>query len=97
MTATEQLTAVSELQAKLGKKGMLAIYGGGWAPKQKGHGFWLYPASPEAIAHYNHKRGFTHLSDCGPCIQNDGKASGNPCFWLFADAERLVSQEKEVS
>lgn len=80
MSKTEQTALlVKELQGHLASKGILAIYGG-----RKGHGFWLYPTSPEAISRYRLAHGYT--DDMGPALRNDGKKSGNPGFWMFEDA-----------
>ena len=81
----DQMEQVTTLILALATKGILAVYGG-----RKGHGFWLYPASPETIARWNATRGYTHLDDAGPCIQNDGQRSGNPYFTMFEDAEKLA-------
>ncbi len=88
MTRQERIAA---LQAQLAERGILALYGG-----CKGHGFWLYPATPEALARWTATRGFTSYEGCGPCIQNDGVKSGNPYFTMFDDAERLLTKEVSV-
>ena len=71
------------------KKGHIAIYGGG--TKSKGHGFWIYPAPAEAIQRYKETRGWTHMDDFLPAIQNDGKLSGNPFFWMMPEARKLLA------
>lgn len=89
MARTEkQWAEAKELQAKLAAQGILAIYGG----DKKGHGFWLYPAGPEALKRWEETRGYTHLDDCGPCMQTACHRSGNPCFTMFEDAAKLIEQ-----
>ena len=82
-----QRAEAEHLMEKLAASGILAIYGGG--SRGKGHGFWLYQATPEYIARYR-ADDYTDLVELPPVIQNDGKASGNPAFTMFEDAEKLV-------
>lgn len=100
MAQTEQTIArlereeAAQLRARLAGHGILAIYGGGSGLLQKGHGFWLYRAGPEALARYKATNGWTHLDDV-TVITNDGVRSGNPYFWMFDDAVKLLAQEIE--
>lgn len=63
---------------------IIAIYGG-----TKGHGFWLYPANPEAIRAWIFEG---NLDLFCPRITNDGAKSGNPYFTMFDDAKVLHHQ-----
>lgn len=78
-----------EVHEKFLDKNHIALYGGG--PKSKGHGFWINPASPEIVKRYRETAGWLDLSDCAPALQNDGKRSGNPYFWMFSDAVALLN------
>lgn len=78
---------VTELQSKLAEKGIVAVYGGG--AKSKGHGFWLYQATPKG-ARMVLDLGF-YCDIPGKTLENDGKKSGNPCFWMYADAKKLAA------
>ena len=84
---SESDPVVQALQGKLEAKGILPMYGG-----RKGHGFWLYRASPEAIVRVHETGGYTHLDDV-VIIENDGKRSGNPSFHMWADAVALAEEE----
>lgn len=85
------------LRAKLAVVGVLAIYSG-----RKGHGFWLSEgATPAADAAIRSGAGFDMLlkdarreiaPDQFRSLKNDGQASGNEWFWMFADAERLCAE-----
>ena len=66
--------------------GIMALYGG-----RKGHGFWIYKTSithAQKMAHEFNPRDFADFS--GHVIMNDGVKSGNTCFWMFADVEKLI-------
>ena len=77
------------LQDRAQRLGIYALYGGGI--DSKGHGFWMYYA-PEAFFERNAAtRGWTHMDDVSPSIRNDGRHSGNPHFWMYRDADRLLS------
>jgi hypothetical protein len=78
----------SALVDKLAGRGILAMYGGG--NKSNGHGFWLYATTPE-------KARATIAADfyCaipGKCLENDGRGSGNPSFWMFKEAAALAKR-----
>ncbi len=81
---TKRSVNIKSLQVALAEKGILAIYGG-----RKGHGFWLYQTTPEAITEYFAKHGWCDIP--GTTIKNDGKHSGNPHFTMFSDAAKLVA------
>ena len=93
MSPAEMLTEAKRIHDGLAKQGILAIYGGGTGRRDKGHGFWLYRSSPESIARYEAARGWASLDDVGPCILNDGTASGNPAFHMAADAAKFLEDK----
>ena len=90
-TREEKEQAANELAKRLAEKGIFAMYGG-----RKGHGFWLYRVGMEMakqlLEAFDPEK-FWDLSDSfeqTPIIKNDGKKSGNPCFWMFDDALKLA-------
>ena len=90
-TREEKEQAANELAKRLAEKGIFAIYGG-----RKGHGFWLYRVGMELakrlLEAFDPEK-FWDLADSfeqTPIIKNDGKKSGNPCFWMFDDALKLA-------
>ena len=85
--AARERKEAAELTPQLETAGILAVYGGG--SRSKGHGFWLYTASPETIKRFSDTRGWSSL-EAATVIRNDGKKSGNPLFTMFEDAEKLV-------
>ena len=89
MTKEEQREA--EVQAVIdgfAEKGYLALYGG-----RKGHGFWIYRTTPEQVAVYYAVDGWCEIP--GEIIQNNGRNSGNPYFWMMADAVKLLAALRE--
>jgi hypothetical protein len=91
LTREEKEQAASELAKRLAEKGIYAMYGG-----RKGHGFWLYRVgvemAKELLEAFDPEK-FWDLADSfeqTPIIKNDGKKSGNPCFWMFDDALKLA-------
>ena len=74
--------------------GTIAMYGGG--KNSKGHGFWIYEAN-NIVATLAATDFRTFLENGGlkgyKCIENDGKASGNPSFWMYDDALELLANE----
>ncbi len=90
-TREEKEQAANELAKRLAEKGIFAMYGG-----KKGHGFWLYRVGVEMakqlLEAFDPEK-FWDLADSfeqTPIIKNDGKKSGNPCFWMFDDALKLA-------
>jgi hypothetical protein len=97
MTIEErQKTEAESAIERFAQVGILALWGGGSLNERdqfrKGHGFWLYRTTPEAITQYNGKHG--HCEIPGESIQNDDNASGNPYFWLMKDALELLRIEE---
>jgi hypothetical protein len=91
MTYHENDPKIKELRMKLAEKGIFAMYGG-----RKGHGFWLYQIgerlAKELTLEFRPDR-FWNICDAieeTPVIKNDGKRSGNTCFWMFSDAKKLA-------
>ncbi len=91
LTREEKEQAANELAKRLAEKGIYAMYGG-----RKGHGFWLYRVgvemAKELLEAFDPEK-FWDLADSfeqTPIIKNDGKKSGNPCFWMFDDALKLA-------
>ena len=80
-----------KLALRLAEQGIYAMYGG-----CKGHGFWLYRVGVEmakTLVNQFDPEKFWDLADSfeqTPIIKNDGKRSGNPCFWMFDDALKLA-------
>lgn len=91
MTYNENDPKIKELRIKLAKRGIFAMYGG-----KKGHGFWLYKVGAHIALQLTHSfqaSQFWNVCDAmeeTPIIKNDGKRSGNPCFWIFKDAAKLA-------
>jgi hypothetical protein len=90
-TREEKEQAANELARRLAEKGIFAMYGG-----RKGYGFWLYRVGVEMakqlLEAFDPEK-FWDLADSiegTPIIKNDGKKSGNPCFWMFDDALKLA-------
>ena len=90
-TREEKEQASNELAKRMAEKGIFAMYGG-----RKGHGFWLYRVGVEMakqlLEAFDPEK-FWDLADSfeqTPIIKNDGKKSGNPCFWIFDDALKLA-------
>ena len=83
---------IKDLALRLASKGIFAMYGG-----VKGHGFWLYrfdKSTAEKLTNNFSSELFWDTCDDlerTPIIRNDGKKSGNVCFWLFADAQKLAN------
>jgi len=90
-TCEEKEQVANELAKRLAEKGIYAMYGG-----RKGHGFWLYRVGVEMAKQFLgafDPEKFWDLADSfeqTPIIQNDGKRSGNPNFWMFDDALKLA-------
>jgi len=78
---------ILEARRALAAAGILALYGG-----RKGHGFWLYRTTPEiATRAINDVKFFLSIPvGSAPIVHNDGKRSGNSCFWRFGDALKLA-------
>lgn len=90
-TQADKRKEASELAIRLAERGIYAMYGG-----VKGHGFWCYSVGVEVarklVACFD-ARLFWEIADAfeeTPIIKNDGKKSGNPCFWMFSDAIKLA-------
>lgn len=93
MTIEERQRAEADsLIARFAEVGVLALWGGGSQTERhqnrKGHGFWLYQATPEAIAEYNARHGYCEIP--GQAIEDDQNRSGNRYFWLMKDARELL-------
>ncbi len=87
--ADKELDA-QKLALRLAEQGIYAMYGG-----CKGHGFWLYRVGVEMAKTLVNQfdpesSGSAYLFEQTPIIKNDGKRSGNPCFWMFDDALKLA-------
>lgn len=91
MTYKENDPKIKELRLKLAKRGIFAMYGG-----RKGHGFWLYNLGTHIATQLTenfYPDQFWNVCnglEQNPIIKNDGKRSGNPCFWMFSDAAKLT-------
>ena len=84
----------AQIQMFLAGKGIYAMFGG-----SKGNGFWLYGVGKEGAEHLlnlecgSFGKYFSQLMDkytISPIIKNDGKKSGNPCFWMKKDVIKLI-------
>lgn len=80
-----QRAEAAALQTALAARGIIALYGGG--SRSKGHGFWLYRVTREAADLF---LAADIVTDDAAIIKNDGKASGNPSFHMFADAAKFA-------
>jgi hypothetical protein len=88
-----RLQKVHDLEIALANNGIFAMYGG-----RKGHGFWLYRSSPAVATSLVNQFDPAYFNESTfPIIKNDGAKSGNPCFWMFADAMRLVKEQNVTS
>ena len=86
-TRTETHPKVKALREQLAEHDIYAMYG-----CKKGHGFWLYRTNAGIAKQLceNFDPALWH-DNVVYTLHNDGVKSGNDCFWMFEDAEKLVA------
>lgn len=85
MTALETSELLMLFEALVARN-ILAVYGGGRA--SKGHGFWLYDATPEIVSAWM-QGDVSAIDRAGDCIRKDRPQSGNEYFWMASEIRAL--------
>lgn len=85
----KKMPSVANIQFTLAEHGIYAMFG-----SRKGNGFWLYRVGKEDAMRLCNQpitgfgKVFAEVMEKypeSPVVRNNGKNSGNPCFWMKAD------------